>query len=125
MSDLAEDPKKTADELGLEVVTPTVFQLFIDIDSDEDEGVMREMIETLVKNGVAVKEEKWQYSKSGNKHFYLSVPVSLSPLERICLQACLGSDRKRELLSLLRVWQKTEREPTVFFEKPQEEPVNV
>ena len=43
-------------------------------------------------------------SHGGGAHIYLRMNVDLPRIERITLQACLGSDPVREMLSLLRHW---------------------
>jgi hypothetical protein len=52
----------------------------------------------------------------GHRHVVLRADHPLDIYERIALQACLGSDLKRELLALLRVWQGI-TPITVFFEE--------
>lgn len=124
MSDLMKNPQEEAAALGMVVVTPRANQLFLDIDHVEDLDLMELMLAVLESNGVYVSEEKRTRSKSGNWHVYLRVDSfdSLDAMQRIALQACLGSDRTRELLSVLRVlaFDGTTREPTVFFEKPED-----
>lgn len=118
-SDLFEDPYQEAKKLGLDVVLPKANELFIDIDNPADEDWLHLMLGVLEDNGIIVMNSKETTSKSGGKHVYLELPErELTPLERVALQACIGSDRKRELLSLLRIWLMAERPPTTFFEVP-------
>lgn len=58
-------------------------------------------------------------SKSGKWHVYLKLRRGLTALERIALQAVLGSDLKRELFSAIRVEIDNEN-PSVLFETPAE-----
>lgn len=123
MSELAEDPRVSAERLGLVVVEPGANELFIDIDSDEDEAHYYEMLSVLRENEIPFDEHKRTVSKSGNTHIYLTIApcktrdVVMTDTQRIAFQAALGSDRKRELLSLLRLTLGTGRAPTLFFEK--------
>lgn len=117
MSTLDEVPETDARRLGLDVVYPEKDQLLLDIDSDADATWMEQMLDVLRENGAEVSVEKTTTSKSGNLHVYIRMGRDLTPIERVALQACLGSDRKRELLSVLRIWY-TDRAPTVLFEKP-------
>lgn len=125
MSDLAADPILIAKEQGLVVVEPEDNQLLIDIDNGADEAIYREMLEVLENNGIDYAEEKRTVSRGGNTHIYGRIliegfkddaAIEVDPLLRVALQACLGSDRKRELLSLLRIVLKLQRTPTLFFE---------
>ena len=50
----------------------------------------------------------------------VNLPCDVANVERIALQAVLGSDRMREFLSLYR-HLNGDTDPTLFFEKVQEE----
>lgn len=56
-------------------------------------------------------------SRSGHKHARIKLPFKVSALERIALQAALGSDYKREILSVFDL-RRGDPTPTVFFELP-------
>lgn len=107
-----------AEQEGLDLILPDDNQIFIDIDNDEDFKVYSEYYHILIQ--FYCVEEKITESKNGlpGRHIILTLDKNVTPLERICLQACLGSDRKRELLGffLLRNGDKT---PTLFLEKGQ------
>jgi hypothetical protein len=122
MSRLDDDPEETASEEGLDVILPGDSELFIDIDDDKDLAMMEKGIETLRHNGCTVEELKRTTSRSGNLHVYLFFELPskapIDPMTRIALQACLGSDRTREALSVLRIVLETKRPPTLFFEVP-------
>lgn len=113
-------PKRTAASLGLDVVEPAGDELQLDIDDLSDMRFVDEMIGLLSISDIGVRIHKVTSSKSGNTHVYLRLewPCQLDAVTRIALQACFGSDRKRELLSLLRHVFKTQHPPTVFFEVP-------
>lgn len=59
-------------------------------------------------------------SKSGGEkqHIRVFLPFNVEPVERIALQAALGSDGVRELLSLRRV-RGDDPHPTLFAETPE------
>lgn len=117
MSDLSRDPYEEAKELGLVAVLPEECELFLDIDNKDDFEVMTEIIKVLRHNHFKIAEEKVTRSKSKKWHVYLRTELPLDAMTRIALQACLGSDRKREALSILRHLHGNFA-PTVFFEKP-------
>lgn len=116
MSELFEDPAKVAKREGLNLVLPKDSEIFVDIDDEADYLSMKMILGVLQKNDIDITIDKETISKSGNNHVYLSINRTLTPLERVCLQACLGSDRKREVLSLLRIWIMPGLPPTTFFE---------
>lgn len=122
--DLDDDIDATAKSMGLVVVEPADDELLLDID-DDIVGMMwmTKMLEVLRRNGVGVEMIKQTVSKSGNAHVYLRLDRRiLTPMARIALQACLGSDRHREILSAVRVMMKCDRPPTVLFEVPDRAP---
>ncbi len=127
MSDLNDDPRDTADRLGLEMVLPGPRELFVDLDSEADcvhHDAMMSLLAELAGKDIA--PVKLTASAGGNKHAYLTSQFlswfddgsNEQAILRVALQACLGSDRKRELLSLLRILFRLDRPPTVFFEIP-------
>lgn len=128
MSDLNDDPRDVAQRLGLEMVLPRPRELFVDLDSQADTTHYDEMMALLADlAGKDIAETKLTESAGGNRHAYLLAHRFLSEFAndsreqailRIALQACLGSDRKRELLSLLRILFRLDRPATVFFERP-------
>jgi hypothetical protein len=116
MSDLDDDPYLVAATLGLRVVVPGPRELFLDIDSPEDLAFYREQLSRLNSRIHMLTETRITRSSGGNYHVYLESVYALTPVGRIMLQAILGSDRVRELLSYLRIELKLNREPTLFFE---------
>jgi hypothetical protein len=127
VSHLDDDPYETAAARGLECHVPKPYELFVDIDTPEDERHLREGIKILMNNGVAFKNIRYTMSRSSrpwwrfwtwrHQHVRIVFPRDVTDVERVLLQACLGSDRKRELLSWLRIEKRTGRPPTVFFEE--------
>ena len=119
-SHLEDDPVAAAEKLGMVIVLPSPRDLFVDIDTEADFVWLLAMVAVAGGVGVQLEVDHVNASKSGlpRRHVYLTADRDLTPTERIALQATLGSDRKRELLSLLRVWLCTDRAPTLFFEQP-------
>lgn len=119
-TDLTDDNlttcKKYAKENDLRIVVPTARELFIDIDSEEDYKIFSKQFYLLTQFGLVYKDYRLTTSKSGNKHVVVTLLNPITPTERILLQAVLGSDRTRELLSYIRI-RKGDPTPTIFFEK--------
>lgn len=119
-SDLSEDPYRVAEELGFVVRLPQANELFIDIDSTDGMKQFHATLRVLEKNGFICQ---WQSEPSftpNHYHIVVTLPFEVSPTERILLQAVLGSDPKREVLSWMRIHYNLERPPTVFFEQSEE-----
>lgn len=114
----SEEAIKWAAENGLRVVLPTEYQLLIDIDSLADRAVFTvnfDLIDSAY--GVAsVEETRSRSGRPGKTHIVVTLKKPIDPVERIALQAVLGSDLRREAHSLRRVHAGEER-PTLFFEK--------
>jgi hypothetical protein len=113
-----------AEAKGCNVVLPRPNQLFIDIDTHEDFLTFfehRAMLDSIGEGGKVISDTP---SKSGlpRRHIVLEFDRDLDNMERVLLQAVLGSDRKRELLSWIRIRSGASEHPTLFFE-PKEQPV--
>jgi hypothetical protein len=106
-----------AKELGLDVVYPAPNQLQIDIDSEADYETFIE-VNYVLKNFIGVTHYEEKPSRSGwpKKHITLTLDRDVTNLERILLQACLGSDGTREFLSYVQEINK-DPHPTLFLEK--------
>lgn len=116
----ASDPAAKAAELGLDLVLPEADEVLLDIDDINDYLTMQRLLTALndrmgVGTAVVHKETR---SKNNNWHVYVRFNRALSDLERVALQACLGSDRMRECLALTEVFTHADRPPSVFFEVP-------
>ncbi len=113
-----------AEKYGGQVVYPTQYELQLDLDSEEAVEGFRSRLRWLEKI-IPVKQFGIGPSRSPGKFHAvveLEKPVS-SDMERILLQACLGSDPIRELLSYRRVLER-DPHPTLFIEggtKPKKE----
>ena len=119
MSDLSKDPKKVADENGWDLVIPAADELFLDIDCEDDVPGVMQQLACLAKNGFECEIVRSTPSKTaGHRHMVVKLPQAVDEMTRVALQACLGSDRRREILSVLRLLLKVDRTVTCFFELP-------
>ncbi len=121
---------KAAEILGMEVVLPQDNQLQIDIDDEESYKVY---LGNLVRyklhfadNPVILEEARPSKSgKEGRQHITVTLAEPIISKggwyrdneRRILLQALLGSDPVREMLSYIRLVNDDEH-PTLFIEKP-------
>lgn len=121
-----DDPKTKAESLGLDIYEPKPNEVLLDFDepTDDDEIEYRQTLE-MINDALGspftpyLVEAKRTVSKSGKgAHVYLTCSRELSNLERVLLQAVLGSDRKREALGFMRITLGSTRPPGVLFELP-------
>lgn len=108
-----------AAQKNLDVVFPQANELFIDIDNEHSFALYSKQIDIL-KKYVGVKSVRVQPSKSGlpKRHIYVTLKQDITELERVSLQAMMGSDRVRELLGYVQV-KNNDPHPTLFLEKKQ------
>lgn len=108
-----------AKKQGQVVKLPGSTELFLDIDSAEQFKRFTTVLNTVEFNEDAVPTWTLSPSKKGYPHVHIIVDMKrgLEPLERIALQAILGSDPVRETISLARL-RSGNPSPTVFFENP-------
>jgi hypothetical protein len=83
------------------------YTLQLDLDSELAEDIYAKQYNRL-KMVLEAQENRidsveHRVSKSGNKHIIIKLRNTLGVKDRILLQACLGSDLTREILSYLRV----------------------
>ncbi len=100
---------------NLYVVVPTKTSIQVDIDGPEEQARFDDAV-IILRRHFSIVSERTTISKSGKKHIHIDLGRELTDTERIAIQAALGSDGRRELLSILRVW-KGEPHPSIFFEK--------
>lgn len=129
MSEIAQEVERAyekAAELNLDVVVPDDYTLQLDYDNGVPErfeelihlincnfGVSEgQFNEGILTQGFNIKQTT---SKSGNKHIYVRLEKPITATERLVFQAALGSDPKREILSLARL-KRGEPNPTLLFE---------
>lgn len=112
-----------AESMGCYVKVPADNELFIDIDGPSSQG--EKMMDWFAFNfskieehigGVITSDTPSQSGTPGRKHIVVSCNRKLEPMERILLQAVLGSDLQREALSWVRL-VNNDSKPTLFFEK--------
>jgi hypothetical protein len=116
---LNADPRKIALDKGLWCIEPNDDQLFLDIDDEQDIEKLEDMLAVLIANRQPAEITSRTPSKTQG-HYHIVVTLEgahLTPLQRVALQACLGSDRKRELLAVCRIAAEVPHPVTVFFEE--------
>ncbi len=120
MSELAQSVDmayKKAEELNLDVVVPDEYTLQLDYDNGipDNFNSLLCIIGVNFSFGDLVPPYKETVSKGGKIHIYVTLKEPITNAERIALQAALGSDPKREILSLARL-RRGETTPTLLFE---------
>jgi hypothetical protein len=107
-----------AEKLGLEIVLPDDNTLQIDIDSVEALGVFYRQLTVVEQHfkGTTHVVKQSKSGKPGKFHITVTLPLQVDMYQRIALQACLGSDPLRELLSYVQAVHG-DPHPTLFFEK--------
>ncbi len=115
--DIAARRAKACAERGVRIVEPGDNELFIDIDTHESLGIFHANVRAL---GKLVKSSSMHSSpsrKAGRYHIRVKLTRAVKDaFERIMLQALLGSDLNREIIS----WRDANggaTKPTVFFER--------
>ena len=110
---------KLAQEKNCTIELADDVTLQLDIDSEAAFQTFVEQIDRFNRLGIA-RWNGWtcRRSASGNRHITVALTDPLPATTRILLQACLGSDRTRELLSFARVL-KGEPNPILLF-RPKE-----
>ena len=105
-----------AKKLNLDVVFPADNQLQLDIDNDESMAQF-EKLRDVIEHYWGIGNVETHPSKSGlpKRHVTVTMQSKLDVLDRILIQACLGSDRTRELLSYLQV-RNGDKHPVLFLE---------
>lgn len=107
-----------ARENNLKIVLPRPRQIQIDIDNDADYAQFTQAWDMLRDMNLGAKGFSERPSRNGGegRHITCDFYVDITPLERIVLQAILGSDWRRELFSFARL-KEGEVIPTLFYEK--------
>lgn len=106
---------------GKVIVVPSATELQIDIDSEEHYAAFQRAIACIERNEVFEFEVTEKPSSSGLPHRHITVHLNfeVEPWQRIALQAALGSDPMRELMSSVRML-KGDIYPTLFVEDREE-----
>lgn len=112
--------ERRAASRNLEIVDPLPTELFLDIDCEADLAYYERLLPLLQQHLECVEIARWQSQSAteGHWHILCRTKICLSDAQRIALQAALGSDRKRELFSILRVIHQSDVSATAFFETP-------
>lgn len=106
-----------ASEHNLKVVVPKPNELQLDIDSDADYATYGRMYNMLSNLGyVTSASTSPSRSKPEGRHVTVTLSFQPTAIERIALQAIMGSDLAREAFSFWR-YKTGEAIPTLFFER--------
>jgi len=123
MSDRTRTKEAEAEKRGVRIVIPAPNELFIDIDSAAAWDVFHKHFPILNEIEGGTCRHSWAPSPSGEPgHFHFTVTLGRhieSETERLALQAMLGSDITREILSY-REMRRGDPIVTVFFEKDED-----
>jgi hypothetical protein len=112
-----EELESIAAEKGVVFFLPLENELFLDIDASNWHPVKD--IEELVDEHYGIERMLKTTSPGGQVHIYLQLKQTISTEERLILQLSLGSDPRKELISLIRI--KEETDPFItLFETPSE-----
>jgi hypothetical protein len=105
-----------AEENNLIVVFPSESELQLDLDTEHAFNIYL-ALKPIIEKYYGIKGEKVAPSRSGlpKRHVTVTLYTRLTSYERIALQAILGSDRVRELLSAIQEMQG-DQHPTLFLE---------
>ena len=109
------------EEEGYKIFLPGPNELLLDIDDQEsfEEFKIRfgRLSDEIYSDGGGLPSyEEFNSKTEGHKHICVTMPFEVNNIERICLQALLGSDHVREILSLFRYWRK-DPHPTLLARK--------
>lgn len=96
-----------------EVIQSDVMTLLLDLDTPEALAQYMRVLPKVMEHYNVVSTTSW-LSKSGNTHIQIRLGEALDLSERIALQAALGSDGVKEVLSLRRM-QNGCVEPCLLF----------
>lgn len=111
-----EQCREWANQCNCDVIEAQSNQLFLDLDTEESYIIFQEHCRFLKKHFYPFTLHIGP-SKSGLPHRHVTVTFKqdLDIMTRIALQACLGSDPMRELISVRRAIDK-EDNIVIFFE---------
>jgi hypothetical protein len=106
-----------ADNEDCEVLVATDRTLQLDLDSDSAYELFQSQLSRL-NHVIDYGEIEELSSKNGNRHVIIHLNKKLAVRDRILLQACLGSDPVREILSYRRVLQGDDNPVLLLRPKP-------
>jgi len=116
--DRLEEATALAKANGRVVVVPKANELFVDIDSEADMERfkrLRATVESFLPLKVDVRPSP--SGRPGRHHIVVTLDREVTEIERVALQAILGSDPTREALSYRRILNSI-TPATLFFENP-------
>lgn len=120
MSDFSRtlaEAKEEAERRDCDVIVATSSTLLLDFDSLEGVATY-ERNRDMVNRMFQIKNEETWRSGSGlpyHLHVVLTLDAVLNVAERVALQAALGSDPVREMLSIRRIHLGDKNEPSLLF----------
>jgi hypothetical protein len=107
-----------ARENGWECFAACPFDIWVDLDTSESISGFDELWKLFLELFPDAKIIRRSTSKSGiGQHVYVRMSKGYPDAVRIAMAASLGSDPKREMLSIVRVLNQ-DPEPVLFFELP-------
>lgn len=94
--------------------------MFLDIDGGCN-YISKNVTEVMETNGMTLcmTGKLITTSKSGNQHVYIKTAFDLNEYDRLIIQLALGSDKIKEMLSLIRLREGSES-CCALFETPKE-----
>ena len=114
---LDRDVFAIAEEFGCSVVFPEDNEVQLDIDTQEQRDFVYERIRELKEwEKIIVSQTE---SKKGHPHYHICIKFpnhKFTPMERIGIQAVMGSDCVREWLNTLR-YINGDSQPSCLFER--------
>lgn len=117
MSGIGGSAQAIADEKGLVVKKPRSNELFIDIDDIESLVRFHRNLPAFSCMIIGFTRTPSPSGREGRYHIRVTLDRDVkSELERVAMQAVLGSDSMHEALSLAAL-QRGQEDVTVFFEK--------
>jgi len=117
-----KDHIKQAQDMGREIISNDDQTLTFDLDSEEALSTFKGRVGILGRKGFS---PSWviSKSKSGNYHAVVKLNNSIVKIDesiRLVIQACLGSDWKREFLGVLRILNRQPQVSMLFRPQPLE-----
>lgn len=109
---------RKAEEQDLEIVYPKANEIQLDIDDKQAYDYFHEN-KWILNQWFGIRSITERVSKSGGdkRHITVELATRLTTVTRILLQAVMGSDKKRELLSFVMYARGNEKKPTLLLEK--------
>ena len=111
---------KRMQEEGFKMHYPEDNELLLDIDSKRSLDLFKTKFKRFNEEIMLCGEEATYEIKDskteGHKHIIIKLPFKIETMERIALQAVLGSDLVREMLSIFRYW-RDDPYPTLLARK--------